>query len=264
MSQKERAIGIFDSGVGGLTVCGTLTRKLPNERVIYLGDTARLPYGTKSPEVVRRYAERCAEFLLTHEIKLLVIACNTASAHALEHLQRQLPVPVVGVIAPGARRALSLSRNRRIGVIGTSGTIKSGAYRRALEALEPSAEVIEAACPLFVPLAEEGWTEHPAAKLIAEEYLAPLRARTVDTLVLGCTHYPVLREVIASAMGPEVTLCDAAEAVAEEVRALLGPNAASTVAGPHRFFLTDVQPQFLGLAARFFGAPISEAERIDL
>jgi glutamate racemase len=257
---KEDAIGVFDSGIGGLTVAGALTRALPKERVVYLGDTARLPYGTKSPDVVKRYAEGCARFLLTQDIKLLVVACNTATAHALEHLQQTLSVPVIGVITPGAKR---VSRYKRIGVIGTEGTIRSGAYERAIKAFAPAADVVQQACPLFVPLAEEGWTQHPATRLVAEHYLDKMK--NVDALVLGCTHYPLLREVIAETVGEQVVLCDSADAVSEDVRTLLKEKQLeATAAGAHRFFMTDLQSQFPVLAQRFFGAAITNAERVDL
>lgn len=262
---SEKAIGVFDSGVGGLTVAGAITRALPNERLVYLGDTARLPYGSKSPDVVRRYAERCADFLLTHDIKMLVIACNTATAHALPYLQMKLEIPVVGVIAAGARRALVVTRSKRIGVIGTAGTIASGAYKKAILGLEPQAEVFEQACPMFVPLAEEGLVEHDATKLIARDYLKTMREHEVDALVLGCTHYPILRNVIQEAVGNNVALCDSAEACCDDVRAVLSDTRrlAEKKSGPHQFFLTDAQASFRTLAARFFGGP-TDPERVDL
>lgn len=259
------AIGVFDSGVGGLTVAGAITRALPNERLAYLGDTARLPYGTKSPDVVKRYAERCAEFLLTQDIKLLVIACNTATAHALTHLQQTLTIPVLGVIAPGARRALSVSKSKRIGVIGTAGAIASGAYRREIAALDPDAKVFDKACPLFVPLAEEGLVEHEATRLIARDYLQGLKDENIDALVLGCTHYPLLRKVIQQVVGDSVTLCDSAEACTSDVIGILRERGelATQKRGPHRFYLTDVQASFRSLGVRFFGAD-AEPERVDL
>ncbi|MCC6807382.1 MAG: glutamate racemase [Deltaproteobacteria bacterium] len=262
---SDSAIGVFDSGVGGLTVAGAITRALPNERLVYLGDTARLPYGSKSPDVVRRYAERCADFLLTQDIKMMVIACNTATAHALHYLQMKLEIPVVGVISAGARRALVVSRSKRIGVIGTAGTIASGAYKKAIHALEPQAEVFEQACPMFVPLAEEGMTSHEATKLIARDYLKTMREHEIDALVLGCTHYPLLREVIQEAVGSQVALCDSAEACTDDVKAVLTDTRklAEKKSGPHRFYLTDVQASFRTLAARFFGAD-TDPERVDL
>lgn len=257
----DKAIGVFDSGVGGLTVAGAITRALPNERIVYLGDTARLPYGSKSSDVVRRYAEICAEFLLTRDIKLLVIACNTATAHALPHLQQKLTIPVVGVIAAGARRALSVSKTKRIGVIATHGTIQSGAYKRAIHELDATAELREQACPLFVPLAEEGLIDHEATRLIARDYLRTMT--NVDALVLGCTHYPLLRGVIQDAVGPAVTLCDSGEACTDDVKAALKGQLAERKHGDHQFFLTDVQASFRALANRCFGAD-TDPERIDL
>ena len=188
---ENQAIGIFDSGVGGLTVLKEIARLLPGENLIYLGDTARVPYGTKSPETVCRYALEAADFLVGLGVKMLVVACNTASAVALEALQAKYDIPVIGVIEPGARRAAGLTRVRKVGVVGTEGTIKSDAYARAIRSIDPGIDVVSAACPLFVPLAEEGWAEHEIARIAAEEYVGPIRAG-IDTLVLGCTHYPLL------------------------------------------------------------------------
>lgn len=259
------SVGIFDSGVGGLTVAGAFVRALPNESIVYLGDTARVPYGNKSPETVRRYAERCADFLYAQNVKMLIIACNTATAFALEALQARYPVPVIGVIAPSAEAALQASRSGRIAVIGTHGTIASGAYRRAILAGRPHAQVLERACPLFVPLAEEGWTEHPATALIVGEYLAEVKAHQPDVLVLGCTHYPVLASAIARELGPAVTLCDSAETVTAAAREVLRARGA-LASGPalHRFFMTDAQPQLARIAERFFGQPLTAVERVDL
>lgn len=262
-----RPIGIFDSGVGGLTVAGAVTRALPRERVVYLGDTARLPYGNKSGDVVRRYAERCADFLLAQDIKLLIVACNTASAVALEHLEQRCSVPVLGVIRPGARAAARVTTSGRIGVLGTAGTIASGAYQRAILAERPDAAIAERACPLLVPLAEEGWVEHAATRLVVQEYLAPIKAAGVDTVVLGCTHYPLLREVLRAELGAQVTLCDSADAVTEVARALLGARelaAPSGLAPAHAFFLTDASSSFAALAERFFGAAIERPVRVDI
>lgn len=261
-----RPVGIFDSGIGGLTVAGVFCQRLPNESVVYLGDTARVPYGTKSADVVKKYAERCAAFLMTQNVKMLIVACNTASAHALEHLQSTLSVPVLGVIEPGAEAAAASTRTQVVGVIATRGTIDSGAYRRALHTRMPGARLIEIACPLFVPLAEEGWTDHAATRLIAQEYLTPLTEAGVDTLVLGCTHYPVLKKVIAEVVGSGVRLTDSAEAVTTVAAAELasrGLCAPQKVAN-HRFFLTDTQARFADLSERFFGQRIAAAERIDL
>jgi glutamate racemase len=233
---------------------------------VYLGDTARLPYGTKSADVVTRYSVRSAELLLKQDIKLLVVACNTASAVALPALTQRLSIPVLGVIEPGARAAVARTRNGRVGVIGTQGTVRSGAYQRALEAARPGVTVLARACPLFVPLAEEGWTTGDVPKLAAKRYLAELSSAGVDTLVLGCTHYPLLRGVIAEAVGPEVALVDSAEATAEVVASLLaGRGELGQSADPeHRYFLTDVPEQFIDVAARFLGQRMQSVEQVDI
>src|SRR5207245_1515640 len=210
-------LGVFDSGIGGLTVARAVFERLPHESVIYFGDTARVPYGPKSPETVRRYSAEILAYLLQRGVKAVVVACNTSTAQALEHLTARSPVPVVGVIEPGARAAVRATRSGTIGVIGTAGTIASGAYERAIKALRPDARVHSHPCPLFVPLVEEGWFEHPAAELIAREYLEPLKRANVDVLVLGCTHYPLLKPLLARVMGSDVTLVDSAEETATAV-----------------------------------------------
>src|SRR5256714_7577712 len=210
-------LGVFDSGIGGLTVARALFERLPRESVIYFGDTARVPYGPKSPETVRRYSGEILAYLLRRGVKAVVVACNTSTAHALGSLKEQSPVPVVGVIEPGARAAVAATKTGTIGVIGTAGAIASGAYERAIKALRPDARVHGQACPLFVPLVEEGWVEHPAAELIAREYLEPLRRAKVDDLALGCTHYPLLKPLLARVMGSDVTLVDSAEETATAV-----------------------------------------------
>ncbi|MDD2856203.1 MAG: glutamate racemase, partial [Desulfuromonadaceae bacterium] len=216
-----KSIGIFDSGVGGLTVLREIMHLLPQEDTLYFGDTARVPYGTKSPETVARYADEIASFLVKRDIKLLVVACNTASSVALPLLNSHFSIPVVGVIEPGARRAVQVTRSGKIGVIGTAGTIGSSAYTRAIKRLKPDAEVLTCACPLFVPLAEEGWTDNNVARLTAEIYLSGLKESPIDTLVLGCTHYPLLKKIIAEVMGPAVTLVDSAEETALTVKEIL-------------------------------------------
>lgn len=255
-------IGIFDSGVGGLTVQKAIFARLPGLDTVYLGDTARVPYGSKSPEVVTQYSLRNARFLVAREIELLVVACNTASAVALPALREELRIPVLGVVEPGARVAARASRSGRIGVIGTASTIASGAYQRALRAVRPDAEVIAAACPLFVPLAEEGWTdpEDEVVRAVARRYLAPFREAGVDTLVLGCTHYPLLKGAIGREL-PGVTLVDSADAIAAEVAEQLRPPPA---AAQHRFFVTDTPSRFLAVAERFLGRPVSAAEQVDI
>jgi glutamate racemase len=256
-------IGIFDSGVGGLTVQRAVLAALPSADTLYLGDTARLPYGTKSAETVTAYSLRSARLLARHGVDLLVVACNTASAVALPALRAALPVPVLGVVEPGARVAVERTRSGRIGVIGTQGTVASGAYQAAIRALRPDAEVLAQACPLFVPLAEEGWTDpgDEVVRGVVRRYLAPIRAAGVDTLVLGCTHYPLLKAAIAAEL-PGVALVDSAEAIAAEVRARL--PAAPGHAGQHRFFVTDAPAKFLAVAGRFLGRPVEHAEHVDV
>ena len=256
-------IGIFDSGVGGLTVQRAVMEALPALDTVYLGDTARVPYGTKSAEVVTQYSLRNARFLIRQEIEMLVVACNTASAVALPALRAELPIPVLGVVEPGARAAARESRSGRIGVIGTQGTVASGAYQAAILAARPGAEVVARPCPLFVPLAEEGWTD-PAdevLRVVARRYLSPLLEARIDTLVLGCTHYPLLKAAIAGAL-PGVRLVDSAEAIAAEVRERLG--AVPGPAGRHRFFVTDTPERFLAVAGRFLGRPVPGAEHVDV
>jgi glutamate racemase len=264
MAGDERPIGVFDSGIGGLTVFKALADRLPGERMVYLGDTARVPYGTKSAEVVARYSLKNAQFLLEREIKLLVVACNTASAVAVPRLAANLPIPVVGVIEPGAKAAAARGKSR-VGVIGTPGTIRSGAYQRALLAHRPELSVFTQACPLFVPLAEEGWTRGAVPAAIAREYLASLRAQEIDALVLGCTHYPLLREVIAEEMGPNVALIDSAQATSEAVaEALDARGLRGNGSGGHAFFVTDTVERFIEVGQRFLGQPIDSAEQVDL
>jgi glutamate racemase len=264
----EQAIGVFDSGVGGLTVVRSLMARLPAEHLVYLGDTARVPYGTKSAEVVTRYALNAARFLLQRPLKALVIACNTASAAGLPTLQRELSVPVIGVIEPGARAAAQATRSGRIGVIGTPGTIRSEAYQRALKALLPASSVLARACPLFVPLAEEGWTAggDEVVRLVAERYLADLKRAEVDTLVLGCTHYPLLREALGRVMGPGVTLVDSAQATADEVAALLEKRGALRLGGEgeRRYHVTDLPERFAEVGAGFLGRDLPHVEQVDL
>ena len=261
---NDAPVGVFDSGIGGLTVVSAIMHALPDERVVYVGDTARVPYGPKSPATVVRYSQQIAAFLLEQRVKAIVIACNTATAHALDTLQREVPVPVIGVVQPGARAAVTATRTRRIGVIGTSGTINSGAYVRAIAALAPDVIVTASACPLFVPLVEEGWLEHPATRLIAETYLAPMRDAAVDTLVLGCTHYPLLAAVIGDVLGQGVTLVDSAAETARALRMVLaecGLTASGAVPGfTHRFIATDAPDAFRRVGQRFVGFALDRVE----
>ena len=271
MSLSERPIGVFDSGVGGLTVLRALRAALPAESFLYLGDTARLPYGTKSEHTVVRYALQAADELVERDIKALVVACNTASAAALPALQqRHAGLPVIGVIEPGARAACAASTRGQIAVLATESTVRGGAYARAIARLRPDARVRSLACPLFVALAEEGWTEGAVAEAAAARYLAPL-AGQADTLVLGCTHFPVLATVIAACFGPEVRIVDSAATTAAAVRRELADRGLLRDAGGAspagwRFLATDGAERFAAVGARFLGAPIAAAnvELIDL
>jgi glutamate racemase len=254
---------VFDSGIGGLTVAHEVIRQLPHESVLYFGDTARVPYGPKSPDTVRRYSREIAGFLRDQGVKSIVIACNTATAHALTALRDEFDMPVIGVVEPGARAAVSVTTGGRIGVIGTVGTIKSGAYERAIRAINSDVFITARACPLFVPLVEEGWTDHEATRLIAREYLAPLVAADIDTLVLGCTHYPLLKPLLREVLGPDVRLIDSAEeTAAETARTLAGASlAAPNDADPtYRFVASDDPLQFLQLGQRFLGDTIEGVE----
>jgi glutamate racemase len=262
-----QAIGIFDSGVGGLTVLRELTRILPQEDTIYFGDTARVPYGTKSPDTVIRYSQEIASFLIKQDIKLLVVACNTASAAALPTLRKSLNIPVVGVIEPGAKRAAEVTRSGVIGVIGTSGTIRSSAYSRAIKRINPDISVLARPCPLFVPLAEEGWTDNEVAKLTAHLYLEELHNAQVDTLVLGCTHYPLLKKIIAEVMGPGVTLVDSAEETALTVTAILQEKELlrpPAELGNHHYYVTDVPAGFIRTGNRFLGGKLGDVYQVSL
>jgi glutamate racemase len=259
-------IAIFDSGVGGLTVAAAIARALPNESFVYLGDTARLPYGTKSPETVTRYAVQATRTLMRFQPRMVVVACNTASAVALPVLAAaHAPLPVVGVVEPGARAAVLASRSGRIAVIATEGTVRGGAYVRAIHALSPQAQVVQRACPLFVALAEEGWTQGPVPELAARKYLSDMFTADdkPDTLVLGCTHFPVLVEPIGKAVGPGVVLVDSAETVAREIASIVA--AAGAAQGPvvHRFLSTDAPERFARVGTQFFGAPI-DADQVEL
>ena len=262
-AQSAAAVGVFDSGIGGLTVAHEVIRQLPHESVIYFGDTARVPYGPKSPDTVRRYSREIARFLCDQGVKSIVIACNTATAHALSVLRDELDMPVIGVVEPGARAAVAATRSGNIGVIGTVGTIKSGAYERAIRALNPDVLITARACPLFVPLVEEGWTEHEATRLVAREYLEPLIAADVDTLVLGCTHYPLLKPLLREVLGAGVRLIDSAEETAAETARTLADAGLAAPGAAHpsyRFIASDDPLQFLQLGQRFLGGTIEGVE----
>lgn len=263
--KTSQPIGIFDSGIGGLTVVRSLTRHLPYENIIYFGDTARVPYGPKSSQVVREYAAQDTDVLLEHDVKLIVIACNTVSAVALDVVQKRAGVPVVGVIHPGAQASVQATRRKRVGVIGTVGTISSRAYEHAIRGLDSLIQVFPQACPLFVPLAEEGWTDHPATELVAKEYLFPLTLEKIDTLVLGCTHYPLLRRIIDRVLHRSVTLIDSGEAAALAVKEVLVEQHmlnASTMKPNFRFTVSDVPQKFAEVGERFLGQKLGRVHRI--
>jgi glutamate racemase len=267
VSNAAAPIGVFDSGIGGLTVVRELERQLPCERIIYFGDTARVPYGPKSPATVQRYSLEISNWLIGEGVKAIVVACNTATAHALPALREALPVPVIGVVEPGARAAMRTTHSGIVGVIGTAGTIASGAYVRAIHAISPAAHVVAHACPLFVPLVEEGWFEHPAAELVAAEYLAPLRQSAVDTLVLGCTHYPLLKPLLQRAMGPGVQLIDSAQETASELARVLEAKSLAAADGApvvHRFAVSDDEARFRQVGARFIGDRLAGAEIVPM
>ncbi len=272
---KSLPIGIFDSGVGGLTVLRAVRRRLPHENVIYLGDTARVPYGMKSRGTIERYAVEDAGFLVRKGVKMLVVACNTISAMARERLRTEFNLPLLSVLGPGARMAARVTQTGRIGVIATEATVESGAYERAIrEACDGRAvEIISRACPLFVPLVEEGETDSQITRLVAEQYLAPLREKRIDTLVLGCTHYPLLKPVInatISATGERVTLVDSAEATAEEAaqllerHGLLNDSSDATSPGASRFYVTDAAGRFHRIAERILDEPLDYLEAVEV
>jgi glutamate racemase len=262
----NRAIGIFDSGIGGLTVAREIYALLPSESTIYLGDTARVPYGTKSPATVERYSLEILDWLVGEGVKAVVVACNTATAHALPTLQAVSPVPVLGVVEPGARAAALTTRSGGVGVIGTAGTIASGAYRRALLATRADLRVTEQPCPLFVPLVEEGWFHHPATRLIAETYLAPFQTAAIDALVLGCTHYPLLKPLLGEVLPAGVTLVDSAEETARDLVRLLTEGDLLTTAAraSHRWVATDDVARFARLGSLFTGRAMTDVDLVEL
>jgi glutamate racemase len=259
---KDGPIGVFDSGIGGLTVLRELLKQLPHESFVYFGDTARVPYGTKSPETVLRFSRENASFLMDQGVKFIVVACNTASAEAVPIIEREFPLPIVGVIGPGVRAAVKKSRSSEIGVIGTAGTIRSDAYQQGIRRLNPSANVTARACPLFVPLVEEGWVDGKITQMVAEEYLGDYRDRGVDTLVLGCTHYPLLHEVIGRVLGPGVTLVDSAVETAREVRERLVAEQLVKESGRVEFsvYLSDIAPNFRDVGERILGRAIPDIQ----
>lgn len=257
--KKTAPIGVFDSGLGGLTVFKALARRMPEESLVYFGDTAHVPYGSKSPEAIARYSAAVARFLARRGIKLLVVACNTSSAWALPAIRKAARVPVIGVIEPGARAALAVSRGGRVGVIGTEATVASGAYPKALRALSRRVRAESRACPLFVPLVEEGWWSGPVVEAVARRYVSALKAARVDTLILGCTHYPYLKPVLKKVMGPRVRLIDSAEETARETERRLeglGLRAPRGREGAREFFASDAPARFARLGRRMLGGRV--------
>jgi glutamate racemase len=263
----QAPIGIFDSGVGGLTVAKKIFQLLPKEDVIYFGDTARYPYGPRSKEIIKKFSIQNVDFLLHQKVKFIVAACNTASALALADLERDYKIPMIGVVKPGALAATKATRNGKIGVIGTLGTISSGAYEKAIHEIDPQKKVVSVPCPLFVALAEEGYIDKKATYLIAQEYLNPLIKKKVDTLVLGCTHYPLLKNVISKIMGKEVKLIDSAEATAMEVKKVLSQKGLlkkTRKTSFRKFYVSDVPDRFVEVGKKFLKGKIAEVERINI
>lgn len=264
---NNEAIGVFDSGLGGLTVVKELIHHLPNERIVYFGDTARVPYGTKSAKTVIRYSREIVRALLKHKVKMVVVACNTASSLALDVLKKEFNVPLLGVIEPGARKAIDVTRNKKVGIIATSSTVKSGKYAKKIVQLNKDIDVTSKPCPLFVPLVEEGWIDHAVTYQVARQYLKEIKKKKIDTLILGCTHYPLLKGVLRHVMGPGVQLVDSAREVALQVKGLLTrSNLLRTRLGPcrHLFIVSDEPKQFQHLAMRFLGGGVKNVRHAAL
>ena len=266
-TDKQKPIGVFDSGIGGLTVVKRLASTLPNENIIYFGDTARVPYGSKSNSTVIEYSIQNTKFLLQKNIKALVVACNTASSIAIPDLKKMFDIPIIGMIEPGSRMALSKTHNKKIGVIGTRATIGNLAYSKEIKRMNTKAEVFEKPCPLFVPLAEEGWIKHRATYEIAEEYLKELREEEIDTLVLGCTHYPILSDVIQEVIGPKVSLIDSGVASSELIKTELEKFnllSDSGITGSQEYYVSDIPAKFKEVAELFLGKEIDHVHKVDL
>ncbi|MCF7794150.1 MAG: glutamate racemase [Candidatus Cloacimonetes bacterium] len=260
---KKQPIGIFDSGVGGLTVFKEIRCQFPWENIVYFGDTARVPYGPKSRGTVIEYSIQNARFLIQCGAKLIVVACNTSSSVALETLSQNISVPVLGVINPGAETAVKTTRNGKIGIIGTEGTIRSNAYTDAISKLDKNVQVFSTACPLFVSLAEEGWEDHPVTKLVIEEYLTPLLKKEIDTLVLGCTHYPILKKAIQNFVGNDIKLVDSAQAVTEELKSILDESETSPT-GNDEFYVSDNEDKFHKIATRILDKNVESLLKVKL
>ncbi len=266
-TDREAAIGVFDSGIGGLTVVKALMERLPFEHIHYFGDTARVPYGIKSVQTIQSFSAQIADFLLERRVKMLVVACNTMAAVAGDLIKKRSGVPVLDVIAAGADAAVAATRKRAIGIIGTPTTINSNAYARAIHALDGQVRVYSQACPLFVPLVEEGWLDHPVTRLTAEEYLKPVFVESVDTLVLGCTHYPLLKPLLQDVVGGSMHLIDSALTVAEEAARLLQSNGMENTSRQmpeYRFFVTDIPLRFQALGSRFLGRDLPLVQTVSL
>jgi glutamate racemase len=264
---NEKPIGIFDSGVGGLTVYREIEKVCPAADIVYFGDTGRYPYGVRSPRVIVEYSRQILQFLLSFEVKFVVVACNSASAMALETIAPECPVPIVGVIKPVARAAAEATRNNKIGVIGTEGTIASGSYSEAIKEIDPELKVMGRPCTLFVALAEEGYIDRPATRMIIADYLQPLKEGGVDTLVLGCTHYPLLQGPIGEVMGESVKIIDSAASTAAEVKRMLiksGSYRDEEHKGTHRFYVSDTPGKFARVGELFLGRPIGTVMQIDI
>lgn len=263
----KRPIGVFDSGIGGLTVARALFELLPNEDIIYLGDSARLPYGTKSKETVILYSIECLKFLLSKKVKMVVVACNTASSVAVPFLQKVTKIPVIGVLIPGSEAAVKETKNNKIGVIGTRGTINSGSYGKCIHKINKNIKVYSESCSLFVQLAEDGWTDNKIAELTAKEYLSGLKNQGIDTMILGCTHYPILKKTIGKVLGKKIKLIDSGEETAKEVKYILAKrNLLNTKKkkGEHKFFVTDFPNNFHQIAERFLGKKIKNVRLAKL
>ncbi len=257
---RNRPIGVFDSGLGGLTVVNELVRQLPQEDIVYFGDTARVPYGSKSKSSIIQFSKENSEILLAHNVKMIIVACNSSSSYAIPHLRKEFDLPILGVINPGAKKGVAVTKNNRIGIIATTATIQSRAYNKAIVRQKKSVEVYSQACPLFVPLVECGWFHKKATELIAQEYLFSLKKEKVDTLVLGCTHYPLLRSLIKKVMGAGVSLVDSAQEVAAEVQQLLRSHALERKTkkdGTLRIFISDEPQEFEKIAKRFLNKKLT-------
>lgn len=266
---REAPIGVFDSGVGGLTVAREIMRNLPSERIVYFGDTARVPYGNKSKEIVLKYSRQIVRFLMTQDVKAIVVACNTASALALETIRNEIDIPIIGVVKPGAKVAAETTRNKKIGLIGTRGTVNSKIYREIIQSKDPEIEVIGQACPLFVPLVEEGWLKDPVTIEVARRYLKPLLEQDIDTLILGCTHYPLLRSLLRELAGDKVSLVNPAYETAKALERLLSENDLLNERKieeefPYHFFVSDAEERFQEFANSILPYDVQKTKQINI